>query len=288
MAIIRIPRERIAVPGPSAAFQFTRQSGPSTPASHAVVESLRSAGLLPARFLALPQPVLALPFRGFLFRPDPPRHCGIGELDAENRGATSGTSYCGRRDRHHRCRARALVTLLGRHHERAARRGHPIHPGARRRAPIAKAAELKRRLRDDADLKLCGATTSRRASGSRLSFCRERRFYQNLSACWTQGLFSTPICNLADLSGQSLLRADRRTVAGLCFQHTERTRGTISEHLMPLSIGTRLGPYEISGKLGAGGMGEVYRAKDTRLKREVALKVLPDSFAGDPDRMARF
>ena len=57
---------------------------------------------------------------------------------------------------------------------------------------------------------------------------------------------------------------------------------------MPLSIGTRLGPYEISGKLGAGGMGEVYRAKDTRLKREVALKVLPDFFAGDPDRMARF
>jgi hypothetical protein len=57
---------------------------------------------------------------------------------------------------------------------------------------------------------------------------------------------------------------------------------------MPLSAGTRLGPYEILAPLGAGGMGEVYRALDTKLKREVALKVLPDSFASDPERMARF
>jgi serine/threonine protein kinase len=49
-----------------------------------------------------------------------------------------------------------------------------------------------------------------------------------------------------------------------------------------------LGPYEILTPIGAGGMGEVYRARDTRLKREVALKVLPDAFAADPDRMARF
>jgi len=52
--------------------------------------------------------------------------------------------------------------------------------------------------------------------------------------------------------------------------------------------GERLGPYEILAPLGAGGMGEVYRAKDTKLKREIALKVLPDSFAADPERMARF
>jgi len=52
--------------------------------------------------------------------------------------------------------------------------------------------------------------------------------------------------------------------------------------------GTRLGPYEIQSALGAGGMGEVYRARDTRLKREVALKILPESFASDPDRLARF
>src|SRR5216683_3247440 len=57
---------------------------------------------------------------------------------------------------------------------------------------------------------------------------------------------------------------------------------------MPLPAGTRLGPYEILAPIGAGGMGEVYRATDTRLKRDVALKVLPEAFAGDPDRMARF
>src|ERR1700675_2238938 len=57
---------------------------------------------------------------------------------------------------------------------------------------------------------------------------------------------------------------------------------------MPLSPGTRLGPYEIFAPIGKGGMGEVYRAKDTKLKREVAIKVLPEAFARDPERMARF
>jgi serine/threonine protein kinase len=57
---------------------------------------------------------------------------------------------------------------------------------------------------------------------------------------------------------------------------------------MSLSPGSKLGSYEIVSPLGAGGMGEVYRARDTRLGREVALKVLPTAFASDPERMARF
>ena len=57
---------------------------------------------------------------------------------------------------------------------------------------------------------------------------------------------------------------------------------------MALTPGTRLGPYEIVASIGAGGMGEVYRARDTRLDRDVALKILPESFAIDPDRRTRF
>jgi len=57
---------------------------------------------------------------------------------------------------------------------------------------------------------------------------------------------------------------------------------------MALIVGTRIGAYEISGSLGAGGMGEVYRARDTRLNRDAALKVLPDAFTLDGDRLARF
>jgi len=57
---------------------------------------------------------------------------------------------------------------------------------------------------------------------------------------------------------------------------------------MALSSGTKLGPYEIQSLLGAGGMGEVYRARDARLDRTVAIKVLPASFSADRDRMQRF
>src|SRR5512134_4059151 len=57
---------------------------------------------------------------------------------------------------------------------------------------------------------------------------------------------------------------------------------------MELTPGTRIGPYEIRGLVGRGGMGSVYRAADARLGRDVAIKSLPKAFAGDPERLARF
>src|SRR5580658_9778373 len=57
---------------------------------------------------------------------------------------------------------------------------------------------------------------------------------------------------------------------------------------MAILPGTRLGPYEILSAIGAGGMGEVYRARDTKLGRDVAIKALPEAFARDPERLSRF
>src|SRR5437879_9458338 len=57
---------------------------------------------------------------------------------------------------------------------------------------------------------------------------------------------------------------------------------------MGITIGTQLGFHEITALLGVGGMGEVYRARDTKLKREVAVKILPDEFSRDADRLSRF
>src|SRR5207342_2072755 len=57
---------------------------------------------------------------------------------------------------------------------------------------------------------------------------------------------------------------------------------------MSVNIGTQFGSHELIGLLGKGGMGEVYRARDTKLKREVAIKILPDEFSRDPDRISRF
>ena len=57
---------------------------------------------------------------------------------------------------------------------------------------------------------------------------------------------------------------------------------------MPLDVGARLGHYAVTAKLGEGGMGEVWEATDTKLNRQVALKILPEAFASDPGRLARF
>ena len=57
---------------------------------------------------------------------------------------------------------------------------------------------------------------------------------------------------------------------------------------MALEVGSRLGHYDVTALIGEGGMGQVYQATDTKLNRQVALKILPEAFAADPDRLARF
>ncbi|MSO61267.1 MAG: serine/threonine protein kinase, partial [Acidobacteria bacterium] len=57
---------------------------------------------------------------------------------------------------------------------------------------------------------------------------------------------------------------------------------------MPLTPGSRLGVYDITAQIGEGGMGQVWRGTDTTLGRQVAIKILPDAFAADPERLARF
>ena len=65
-------------------------------------------------------------------------------------------------------------------------------------------------------------------------------------------------------------------------------RFAIGLERMAIPPGTRIGPYEIQAAIGAGGMGEVYRAHDTKLARDVAIKVLPANFVNDPERLSRF
>jgi AGZA family xanthine/uracil permease-like MFS transporter len=82
--------------------------------------------------------------------------------------------------------------------------------------------------------------------------------------------------------------SDRRCRCGCTGERMGRIESLSGSYSMTLSAGTRLGPYEILSPLGAGGMGEVYRARDSKLKRDVAVKVLPKSLAADADALARF
>ena len=81
------------------------------------------------------------------------------------------------------------------------------------------------------------------------------------------------------------MRRPTWTVADACSRPRPYNPRKNTVGLIP---GTRLGPYEVAALIGLGGMGEVYRAHDLRLNRDVALKVLPDAFALDPDRLTRF
>ena len=72
------------------------------------------------------------------------------------------------------------------------------------------------------------------------------------------------------------------------MQSSRRPAPILNGSRLALNPGARLGPYEILSSLGAGGMGEVYRERDTKLKRYVAIKILPSSLAADADRLARF
>ena len=91
-------------------------------------------------------------------------------------------------------------------------------------------------------------------------------------------------------AGFSLVLARRPPTAYVSdhIQRGVRGRICVPTFNMALTAGTRIGPYEVVAPLGAGGMGEVYRARDARLNRDVAIKVLPEAFALDPERLARF
>ena len=87
---------------------------------------------------------------------------------------------------------------------------------------------------------------------------------------------------------KSTSRSSSATVRDDGYTSTDLLCSIIPSEIMALTVGTRLGSYEITALLGKGGMGEVYRARDLKLKREVAIKILPDEFSRDTDRVSRF
>jgi serine/threonine protein kinase len=100
---------------------------------------------------------------------------------------------------------------------------------------------------------------------------------------------------VAACPGEAALQAEVRSlldqqepVAGFLATPAMELAAALISHADPVLTGRRLGVFDVQGQLGIGGMGEVYRARDTRLGRDVAIKILPRAFTGDPDRLARF
>src|SRR5215831_7720906 len=100
-------------------------------------------------------------------------------------------------------------------------------------------------------------------------------------------------CTPSGTSVARLSRYDRHRECGSASAGEAVSAGlflsiSVRCEIMALTIGTQLGSHEITGLLGKGGMGEVYRGRDLKLKREVAIKILPDEFSRDGDRVNRF
>jgi len=85
---------------------------------------------------------------------------------------------------------------------------------------------------------------------------------------------------------ESLLAQEHTSI--VVDQQVHEVAAAVLRDLPRLDPGTAIGPYRVDSLIGAGGMGEIYRARDTKLNRDVALKILPEAFANDRDRMARF
>ncbi len=102
------------------------------------------------------------------------------------------------------------------------------------------------------------------------------------TACSTASSLSKP-CDAIDFCGQP---KNPWLIASIGLARSLSWSCQLNK--MSLTPGTTLGPYSVTAKIGEGGMGEVYRARDTKLDRDVALKVLPQAFTDDPDRLARF